>query len=118
MITRQVIQTIYKKYSGRPASPDCLDMPLLFDCAGHHNIKIDMDGPADMLTINSIDPKSPFHSIPLDRVHAIIPFEKWVAVVLQASIIFLNRSSTEVNIDIRIDKPTIAEKIKNLFSKE
>ncbi len=31
MITKQVINTLYKKYRKLPESPDCLDMPLLFD---------------------------------------------------------------------------------------
>ena len=31
MITKQVIQAIYKKYSNLTDSPDDLDMPLLFD---------------------------------------------------------------------------------------
>ena len=104
MITRQVIQTLYKKYSRRPASPDCLDMPLLFDSAGHHNIVIDMDGPVDMLVINSIDPASPFHNIPLNRIHAIVPFEDWVAI--------------KASIDIRMDEPSLMEKIKGIFNKD
>ena len=118
MITRQVIQTLYKKYSRRPASPDCLDMPLLFDSAGHHNIVIDMDGPVDMLVINSIDPASPFHNIPLNRIHAIVPFEDWVAIVLHTSIIFLNRKSSKASIDIRMDEPSLMEKIKGIFNKD
>lgn len=45
MITKQVINTLYKKYRKLPESPDCLDMPLLFDYAStHHNISIDMEG--------------------------------------------------------------------------
>ena len=47
MITRKVIQTLYKKYRKLPESPDCLDMPLLFECAAWYNINIDMDGPVD-----------------------------------------------------------------------
>lgn len=118
MITRQVIQTLYRKYAKRPASPDCLDMPLLFDCAGHHDIIIDMDGPTDMLIINSIDPASPFHAIPLNRIHAIVPFEEWVAIVMHSSVIFLNRKSSKVSVDIRMDEPSIMGKLKGMFTKE
>ena len=51
MITRKVIQTLYKKYRKLPESPDCLDMPLLFENALQHNINIDMDGPVDSFVI-------------------------------------------------------------------
>ena len=55
MITKKVIQTLYKKYRKLPPSPDCLDIPLLFDGASaHHNIVIDMEGPVDTLLIRSI----------------------------------------------------------------
>ena len=117
MITRQVIQTLYKKYSRRPASPDCLDMPLLFDSAGHHNIVIDMDGPVDSLVINSVEPSSPFHRIALERINAIVPFEEWVAIVLPSSIIFLNRNSNRVSVHLRAHKPGITDRLRSIFSR-
>ncbi len=118
MITKQVIQTLYKKYDKAPESPDFLDMPLLFDYAStHHNVSIDMDGPVDCLIIKSIDKDSPFHRIPLERIHAIVPFEEWVAVVLHSSIIFLNRKSSKVSVHVRIHEPSVLERIGNLFRK-
>lgn len=117
MITRKVIQTLYKKYRKLPESPDCLDMPLLFEYASsHHNIMIDMDGPVDSLIIRSIDPDSPFHRIPLERIHAIVPFEEWVAIVLHSSIIFLNKKSSRVSVHVRTEPPTLIERIKSWFS--
>lgn len=118
MITKKVIQTLYKKYRKLPPSPDCLDIPLLFDCASaHHNVMIDMDGPVDTLLIRSIDPDSPFHRIPLERIHAIVPFEEWVAIVLHSSIIFLNKKSSKVSVHIRTEPPTLMERIKAMFGK-
>ena len=38
MITKRVIDTLYKKYKKLPESPDCLDMPLLFESSLHHNV--------------------------------------------------------------------------------
>lgn len=117
MITKEVIQTLYRKYNKKPKSPDFLDMPLLFDYAAeHHNIQIDMDGPVEALVINSIEKSSPFHRIPLDRIHAIVPFEQWIAVVLHASIIFLNRKSSQVSINIRMKDPSLFERIRGVFS--
>ena len=44
MITKQVINTLYKKYRKLPKSPDCLDFALLFDyVAEYHNITIDLE---------------------------------------------------------------------------
>ncbi len=118
MITRKVIRELYRKYRRRPDSPDCLDMPLLFEYASaHHGITVDMDGPADMLIIRSIEPGSPFHSIPLDCIHAIVPFEEWVAVVLHSSIIFLSRSSPKVSINIRMKEPSFIDRLAGLFRK-
>jgi len=118
MITRKVIETLYKSYRKLPASPDCLDMPMLFDYAAeHHNVTIDMDGPVDTLVINSIDTSSPFHRIPLERIHAIVPFEEWVAIVLHSSIIFLNRASSRVSVHVKPIKPTLWERIKAVFGR-
>lgn len=118
MITRKVIEALYKKYRKLPESPDCLDMPLLFESASeNHNILIDMDGPVDSLLIGSIDPASPFHRLALDRIHAIVPFEEWVAIVLHSSMIFLNRKSNQVSVHVRTEPPTLAERIKGIFGK-
>lgn len=116
MITKQVIDTLYKKYDKRPKSPDCLDFALLFDTiADHHDISVDMD--TDQLVINSIDEKSLFHKIPLSKIHAIVPFEEWVAIVLHSSIIFLNRKSPKVSVHIKPPKMTMWERIQALFSR-
>lgn len=118
MITKQVIQAIYKKYSKRPDSPDDLNMPMLFDyAAAHHNITIDMDGPVDSLVINSVEPSSPFHRIALERINAIVPFEEWVAIVLPSSIIFLNRNSNRVSVHLRAHKPGITDRLRSIFSR-
>lgn len=116
MITRKVIQALYKKYRKLPESTDCLDIPLLFDAAAkYHKVTIDMDGPVDSIVIGSIDPESLFHRIPLNRVHAIVPFEEWVAIVLHSSIIFLSKRSSKVNVNVRMEKPSLFDRICDYF---
>lgn len=116
MITKQVIEALYKKYRKLPPGPDCLDMPLLFDYAArHHNVAIDMEGPMDSLVINSISPDSPFHRIALERIHAIVPFEEWVAIVMHSSIIFLNRMSNKVSVHIRMEKESLMDRLRGVF---
>ena len=42
MINADVIEQIYKQYSKKPKSVDCLDFANLFDKAGeHHDLLID-----------------------------------------------------------------------------
>ena len=114
MITSQVIDTLYKKYRKLPKSIDCLDFGLLFDSvAEHHNIEVDMD--SDSLILHGLGERSPFYKIPLSRIHAIVPFEEWVAIVLHSSIIFLNRKNSKVAIDIKEIEPTFSDRVKNIF---
>lgn len=111
MINKKVIDTLYKKYAKLPKSPDCLDFVLLFDnVADQHNIHIDLE--SDVMQIGSIEPTSPFHRIPLSRIHAIVPFEEWVAIVLHSSIIFLNKKSNKVSIHIKEPKLTLWDRIQ------
>lgn len=118
MITKRVIEELYKKYRKLPESPDFLDMGLLFDYAAeHHNVSIDMDGPVDSLIIRSVDPRSPFHRIPLEKIHAIVPFEEWVAIVLHSSIIFLSRKSSKVSVHLKPHKPSFMDRIKDAMGK-
>lgn len=116
MITKQVINTLYKKYDKLPKSPDCLDFGLLFDTtAGHHNINVDID--SNELVIQDLGEYSPFYKIPLSNIHAIVPFEEWVAIVLHSSIIFLNRKSNKIYVNIKPPKMTLWDRIQSFFSK-
>lgn len=118
MITRKVIQTLYRKYRNQPESPDCLDMALLFDAAGpHHNISVDMEGPVDSLVIGSIAPESPFHKLPLERIHAIVPFEEWVGIVMHSSVVFLNRNSAKVSVNVRMEEQSLFDRVCGFFQR-
>lgn len=113
MISRKVIDSLYKKYNKPPKSIDMLNLVLLFDYAAkHHNIFIDPD--TEELTINSISPSSPFHTIPIKRINAIVPFEEMVAIVMPASIIFLNRKNNDVSVDIRMVGPSLMDRIRGI----
>lgn len=112
MINNKVIETIYKKYSKRPSSLDQLNIPLLFEAA-HDDHAIEIKG--HDLVINSQDPASPFHTIDLNRVHAILDFDKYVAVVLHSSIIFISKHSDQIHIHLKSIKPTIVDRMKQMF---
>jgi len=117
MITKEIINAIYKKYPRRAKSIDCLDMALLFDSVGIlHNINVDLE--AGKIIIGSVDEKSIFRSIPLAHIHAIIPFEEWTAIVLHSSIIFLNKLSPKVSIHLKQLNPSFSDRLRSIFSKE
>lgn len=112
MITKQVINEIYKRYKKKPKSPDSLDLGLLFEKAGiEHDILIDPD--TNDLIISSIPEDSPFHSIPLTNINAIVPFEEWTAIVLHSSIVFLNNKKPTTSIHLRPHEPSLWEKISH-----
>jgi len=117
MITRQNIQTLYKQYPERAGSVDNLDIALLYDeVAENHGAYVDPD--TDELIIMSIDAQSPFHAIPVSKIHAIVPFEQWVAIVLHSSIIFLNRESSKVAVDIKPVSRGLAGIFRDVFAGE
>ncbi len=55
------------------------------------------------------------HRIPLNRVHAIVEFEEWVAIVLHSSIIFLSKRSSKVNVNVRMEKPSLFDRVCDYF---
>lgn len=112
MITKKAIENIYKKYNTVPESPDCLDIVHLFESADpSHGIEFD----GDNLVINSVDPCSPFHKIPLDLICGIVDFEETVAVVLRRSIVFLSKKGPQVNIHLKEEEPSFIDRIRNVF---
>ncbi|MBO4994591.1 MAG: hypothetical protein J6C78_01330 [Muribaculaceae bacterium] len=116
MVTKKVIESIYKKYSKRPDSPDELDIPLLFEyLIEPHKMRIDDDF---NLIIGSIDPNSPFHIIDLNKVHGIVEFDNSVAIVLHSSIIFLNKHDKQSHIHIKLDQPSFLERLRSRMSRD
>ena len=113
MITRQVTKEIYKKFRKPPKGPEDLDIPALFDKSLlEHDISIDDDS----IVIGSLPHTSPFHSIPLKRIHAILTFDSAVAIVLHPSIIFLSRKGKGISIHLKEAPTSLWQKIRWWFS--
>lgn len=115
MITKKVIDTIYKRYGKRPKSPDDLNVALLFEGV-HPGHGVEIDG--NLVRVNSVPEQSPFHEIPLSAVHAIIEFEEHVAIVLHSSILFLNRNNEGVSVHIKPFKPSLKERLSGMFGRQ
>ncbi|MCM1521371.1 MAG: hypothetical protein NC039_01805 [Muribaculaceae bacterium] len=116
MVTKKVIQTLYKQFNKPPQSTDELNIALLFDYAmENHGIFIDEDN----LYIGSVDPSSPFATLQLSRIHEIVEFESCIAIVLPSSIIFLNKENSDVHIHLRLDDdtPSFWNRLSGVFRK-
>ena len=116
MVTKKVIDTIYKTCKRRPASPEELDIALLFEQLPlEHDIGID----GDSLITGSIPESSPFHSLPLGHIHGIIDFDDCVAVALHSSIVFLDKETDRTSVHIRQERPSIIDRLRyNLSNPE
>lgn len=113
MITKEVIDALYKRYPNSPQDATCLNMALLFEnTTGRHNVAIDMEN--ERLTIGSVATASPFRRIALRCINAIVLFEEWVAIVMHSSIIFLNRHSSDVSIHIKPFEGSWFEKLRRV----
>lgn len=114
MITKEVIDEIYRKYDKRPPTPFDLNLSLLFEYAvDNHAINLD----EEKVVINSIAPDSIFHSIDLRNIHEIVEFEESIAIVLHSSIIFLNKFDNKSYIHIKSPKLSLWDKVRNKLNK-
>ncbi len=115
MITKSVIENIYKQFADKHTTPDQLNLQLLFDYAmENHCLYVDDNN----LIIESIEEGSPFHSIDLRRVRAILEFDRQIAIVLPGSIVFLNKKDDGVNVHIRMPKRSLMDIIREQICAE
>ena len=112
MIHKKVIDAIYKKCRKRPASPDELNIPLLFEKPPEEAM-IEVDG--NDIVINSVDRNSPFHSIPVSHIHAILEFDEAIAIVLHSSIIFLSKDDGSMHVHLKDIGPTLIDRIRSIL---
>ncbi len=116
MINSAVIDTLYKRYRRPPKTFDTLNISILNDTVCElHNISIDETS----IKIGSIDKNSPFSNLLLKHIHGIANFEKYVAIILRSSILFLDKNESNVRIHIKpIKRPSVLRMlIAKLFNK-
>ena len=113
MIQKKAIDSIYKKFRKRPASPDELDIPLLFEKVPVE-AGIEIDG--ENLVLNSVDSNSPFHKIPVSHIHAILDFDEAVAIVLHSSIIFISKEDGSVSVHLKEIGLTLLDRVRSMLT--
>lgn len=74
-----------------------------------------IDADTNELVISSIQEDSPFHTIRLNHIYAIVPFEEWTAIVLHSSIVFLNNLKPISSIHIRPQEPSFWQKLAGKY---
>ena len=112
MIQKKVIDAIYKKYRRRPASPDELNIPLLFEKLPEE-AGVEIDG--NHIIFNSIDPRSPFRKIPVTHIHAIVEFDEAVSIVLHSSIVFISKDDGSSNVHIKDVGPSLLDRLRGVM---
>lgn len=115
MLTKDVINSLYRKFNKRPSSPDELDIALLFEhLMDNHRVAIDEEA---NLLLGSVPPESPFRSIPLSNIHAIVEFADEVVIVLPSSLIILNKDDSQVYIHINSQEHSLSSRLGSFVSK-
>lgn len=115
MVTKKVINQLYKQYNKPPREADELNIAVLFDYAmENHGIFVDEDN----LYIGSVDPSSPFATLPLRRINQIVELDRHLAIILPAAIVFLSKEDSDVNIHLRLEelRPTLWERVREFFT--
>lgn len=109
MITKQVIDSLYKKYSKMPKHDADRNIDLLRNFA-LENEAVDIDG--NKMIFYNTDPGSIFSEIELDRVHAAVDFEDAIAIVFHSSILFLLKKDASVHVHIKPIEASLTDKLK------
>ena len=111
MIKHEHIKKLYNKHKIESRAE--LDLKMLTkDCIKHHLIEFDNE----FITIKSLEKDSPFNEIPLRNIAGIEELPNHTAIVLRNSILFLSKNNNDIHVHINIEKPTLWERIKFLFS--
>lgn len=109
MITKKVIDSIYKSCAKPPENPDDLNIELLFEKI-ENPLAISVD--EGWLILHTVPESSPFHKIALKRIHCIEEFDDEIAIVLHSSIIFLDKKEGKPYIHIKEERPSAITRLK------
>ena len=115
MIKPELIKNLYNKFPKPEQNTGTLNFELLSNGnINHHTLQITECN----LIINSVDKDSPFHEIPLKNISGIEDLENHIAIILRNSILFLNKQNNDIHVHIRIEKPTLWQRIKYALSEK
>ncbi len=99
MITEQVIKEIYKKFKRAPKNIDDLRIPYFVELLKHHNLVYENDE----LIVGSLEEFNPFRRLLARRLRGILEFDRHVAFVTPAHILFLGKNDNSVQVHMKPD---------------
>lgn len=114
MITKQVIDSLYKKYRSMPKNEADRNLDVIREFASEHPA-MDVDG--STLSLYNVDPESPFSEINLNNVHACVGFDDCLALVMHSSIIFLMKADGAPHVHIKMAPESLADKLRFLMAR-
>lgn len=98
MITEEVINEIYKNYNKPCKHEEELKLPYFVDLLKEHH-RINIEG--DDVVIESMEEFSPFRRFLKRGLYAVLEFDKNVAFVFRAHILFFSKNSSKLTVHIR-----------------
>lgn len=108
MITSKVINEIYKKFRKAPLDIEVLRIPYFTELLKHHDLKYENNE----LIIGALDEFNPFRRLLGRRIFGIIEFDKYVAFVTPAHILFLGKNDNSVQVHMKPDrKPNVFSRL-------
>ena len=114
MITKQVIQDIYKEYKKPSDNIEELNIPYFLKLLeNHHKLKYD----GEEFIFEDMDEFNPFRRILVRNLHAILEFSKMVAFVFPNHILFLGKRSPELSVHFKPEDDPSEKKKKSFFSR-
>lgn len=102
MINRKVIKEIYRKYRRPEKNPENLHLDYFQKLLAEANPFEITD---DMIVLRQVDEYSPFKRFLIRSLYGVLEFDRTVAFVFPAHIIFLNKSDEGINFYLREEKP-------------
>lgn len=115
MVKPNKIKHLYRKHPLTDKSRSDLDLsPLLTDSLSQHLITIGQEN----IIINSVDEESPFRELPIRNIAGIEDMNQFTAIILRNSILFLDKSTTDIHVHINVEQPSLWQRLKYYFSTE
>ncbi|MBD5231968.1 MAG: hypothetical protein K2M14_07820 [Muribaculaceae bacterium] len=108
MVTKEVINEIYKKYSTPPKDVAVLDLPHYIELLKkHHNLSVE----DDELINRDLEEFHPFRRFLVRRLTAVLNFDKVIAFVFNKHIIFFEKNSNKMHVHFKPEKQSLISRL-------
>ncbi len=108
MVTKDVIQEIYKRYSTPPKDVATLQLPRYIELLrSHHNLAID----GEEIINRDLEEFNPFRRLLMRRLTAVLNFEKVVAFAFNKHIIFFDKEGEGMHVHFKPEKRSLLSRL-------